>query len=420
MQLSKSRCINIDWLEVHALEPINSIRDAQFFRDCGWDVRERDYGTRVYQEMFTLMFPNGEPFLEIRRAPAAAKSSTAAQFFEINSVHIRLHNRTCYVDGCAKMLADFMARYEFQFKRISRIDICMDFEKFDSGDNPKDFIARYLAGRYSKINQGNVRAYGKDLWDGRFWNSISWGAKKSQIGTKIYNKSLELKEAKDKPYIRQAWASCGLVDDFIQLTKKAPDGSYYKPDIWRVEFSIQSSVRGWYTVEHDTLGNPKKHSFRNDLSRYATRRDLLDVFASLVEHYFHFKYFEPDKRKDRCKDKELFHFRGETEMMYHIEKVATAKPESRDVLLLLRRLQAYRLTHFDESLRAAADTLINALEDDRLKGCTVDPHDRDEIELLQRLIQKRIEYKDTRTLTDLVAEVKEEIELEKLIWNDEE
>ena len=187
-----------------------------------------------------------------------------------------------------------------------------------------------------------------------------------------------------------------------------------------MEFSIQSNVRGWYTIEHDTLGNPKKHSFRNDLSRYATRRDLLDVFASLADHYFHFKYFEPDKRKDRCKDKELFHFRGETEMIYHVEKVATAKPESKDVLLLLRRLQAYRLTHFDENLRAAADTLINALEDDRLKGCTVDPHDRDEIELLQRLIQKRIEYKDTRALTELVAEVKAEIAQEKLIWYDEE
>lgn len=418
MQLSKSRCINIDWLEVHALEPIDSVRDAQFFRDCGWDVRERDYGTRVYQEMFTLLFPNGEPFLEIRRAPAAAKSSAAAQFFEINSVHIRLHNRTCYVDGCAKMLADFMAQYQFIFKRITRIDICLDFEKFDSGDNPKDFIARYLAGKYSKINQGNVRAYGKDLWDGRFWNSVAWGSPKSQIGTKIYNKTLELKEAHDKPYIRQAWASCGLVDDFIQLTKKGADGTYYKPDIWRVEFSIQSSVRGWYTIDHDNQGHPKKHSFKNDLARYSTRHDLLDVFASLADHYFHFKYFEPNQRKDRCKDKELFHFRGEQEMVYHVEKVATSKPENREVLTLLRRLQAYRITHFDETIRKAADVLIDALEHERLRGAAVQPHDQTEIALLQKLIAIRLNNHASNPLSVDIETAKAMVEIEQTLFQD--
>lgn len=388
--LSKSkRCINIDWLEVHALEPINSFRDAQFFRDCGWDVIERDYGTRVYTQMFTLLFPNGEPFLEVRRAPAAQGSSKAAQFFEVNSVHLRLHNRTCYIHGCAKMLADFMAQYQFIFKRISRIDIALDFERFDKGDKPADFLKRYLAGKYSKVNQGNVRAYGKDLWDGRFWNSVAWGAKKSMIGTKMYNKTLELKEAKDKPYIRQAWASAGLVDDFIQLTKKGEDGTFYKPDIWRVEFSIESSVRGWYTMEHDELGNPKKHSFRNTLECYETDEQLLQVFASLADHYFHFKHFETDQRKDRCKDKILFDFTSQVQEFYHVDKVATAKPADKTAVILRRRLIEYRATHFDELQRKAVDVILDALQRECVIKAAVNPHDTDEVKLLQHLIAIR-------------------------------
>lgn len=417
MLSKKSRCINIDWLEVHALEPIDSIRDAEFFKAAGWDVDVRPYGTRVYQEMFTLIWPNGERFLEIRRNPAASKSSTAAQFFEINSVHLRLTNRSCYLPNCAQLLHDFMVQYNFQFKRISRIDICMDFEKFDKGDNPKDFIDRYLRGKYSKINQGNVRAYGKDLWDGRFWNSVAWGAPKSQIGTKLYNKTLELKEAHDKPYIRQAWAAAGLVDDFIQLTKKGADGTYYKPDIWRVEFSIQSSVKGWYCIEHDNLGNPKKHSFRNDLSRYATKADMLNVFASLADHYFHFKHFEVGQRKDRCKDKVLFDFTNEEPVFYSIEKVATAKPENKDALILLRRLMAYKVTHYDKEVNKAVDLLIDTLQEERLRKCAVQPHDETEVELLRKLISIRMQTNALNDLTIDMETAKAMVTIEKDIWN---
>ena len=388
--LSKSaRCINIDWLEVHALEPIERLLDAEFYRAQGWSVDERPYGTRVYTQMFTLILPNGERFLEIRRAPAASTSNKAAKFFEINSVHIRLCNRTCYIDGCAKMLSDFMLQYGYQFRRISRIDIALDFERFDWGDKPQDFIDRYLRGKYSKINQTNVRAFGKDWWDGRKWNSVSWGAKNSMVGTKIYNKTMELAEAHDKPYIRQAWASAGLVDDFIQLTKKDKDGTFYKPDIWRVEFSIQSSVRGWYTVFHDELGNKKIHSYRNDLDRYATRADLLDVFASLAAHYFHFKHYIADKRKDRCPDKILFDFTSETQTFYQVERVATANPADKTAETLRRRLIAYRETHFDSKLRTAVDIILSALQDECVKKAAVNPHDDTEIALLQRLIALR-------------------------------
>lgn len=388
--LSKStRCINIDWLEVHALEPIDSVRDAEYFRAQGWGVDERPYGTRVYNQMFTLILPNGERFLEIRRAPSASESSKAAQFFEVNSMHIRLCNRTCYIKGCAQLLADFMEQHNIMFKRIARIDIALDFEKFDKGDNPQDFLTRYLNGRYSKVNQGNVRAYGKDLWDGRFWNSVAWGAKKSMIGTKLYNKTLELREAHDKPYIRQAWAAAGLVDDFIQLTKKGKDGTYYKPEIWRVEFSIQSSVKGWFTMEHDELGNPKKHSFKNTLDCYKTRDDLLRVFASLASHYFHFKHFEADQRKDRCKDKVLFDFKIGEETFYHIDKVATAKPADKTAVALRRRLVAYRETHYDNQIRKACDLILATLQDECLRKSAVNPHDENEVALLQRLIALR-------------------------------
>lgn len=409
------RCINIDWLEVHALEPVDSPRTPEFFQKIGWEVAVRPYGTRFYTQMFTLIFPDGERFLEIRRAPSSGQSSRAAQFFEINSVSIRLCNRTCYFREAAKLLDEFLVEYGFEFRRISRIDIALDFARFDSGDDPQRFLDRYLKGKYSKINQANVRAYGKDMWDGRFWNSLAWGSPKSQIGTKFYCKSMEIREAKDKPYIRQAWASAGLVDDFIQLTKKASDGTYYQPTIWRVEFSIMSSVKRWFVMEHDAQGQPCKRSVPNILCHYYTDVQLLNVFASLVDHYFHFKYFEVGQRKDRCRDKELFRF-TEQDSFYKVEKLATEKPQDKAIIRLIARLTEYRMTHFDQSVRKAVDLLLNALNEERLRKSAVRPYDQDEVGLLRELLALRIHNHGANPLEVDKETAKQLWQIEKTLW----
>ena len=41
------RCVNIDWLEVHVMEPIGDPHDADYYRRVGLTVSERGYGTRV-------------------------------------------------------------------------------------------------------------------------------------------------------------------------------------------------------------------------------------------------------------------------------------------------------------------------------------------------------------------------------------
>lgn len=395
------RCINIDWLEVHALEPIDSPRDANYFRALGLSVSERPYGTRVYDQMFTILTHADEPFIEIRRSPVGAKNPNAIQVVDINSCHIRLHNRTCYYKGAAKIMSDFLHEHGYTFRRISRIDICLDFERFDSGDKPQDFLQRYLAGKYSKINQANISAHGSDLWDGRHWNSVSWGAPKSMIGTKFYNKTLELKQKKDKPYIRQAWASAGLVQDFVHLTKVNSRGVIYSPDIWRLEFSISSSVRSWFVMQTFLGEKNKYHSVRNDLDCYFTDDQLMQVFASLVDHYFHFKKPQKDShgkdlRKDRCPDKQLFNF-TEQNTYYKVEKVATARPTDSSLQALAKRLRNYRAVHFERHITKACDILLHDIEERMLKGAATIPWNQDEITLLQRLVSERIRSNSTST-----------------------
>ena len=410
------RCINIDWLECYCLEDsIGYPHNAQYFRNCGFMVREREYGTPVYEEMFILLGIDDQPLLEIRRSPKSAKGKQLHGVLEFNACHIRLTNRTCYFNNPVQILQQFLEQYGFHYQRISRIDICLDFEKFDYGDFPADFVDRYMKHKYSKINQAELAAHGRDMWDGRRWNSLKWGEPKSMISTKLYNKSMELEQVHDKPYIRQAWRACELVDDEYYLTKKNEEGETYKPQIWRVEFSIKSSTRNWYVVEDCNGSKPKILSKRNTLDNYQTKEDLMNVFFSLCEHYFHFKKFKPSVRKDRCEDKLLFRT-NEKNSFYKLENVATAVAPEKQIQKLATLIIQYRDTHSMPDIYKACNILLYELEKEARTASLTTPWPASELTAIRLLIAKHINNPDAPKSS--LTEISELINMEQNLFGE--
>ena len=397
------RCVNIDWLEVHAREPFHEPRDIFYFMNLGYKCEAREYGTRVYREMFTIFAHNDEALLEVRRNPA---SSGLNGIHDENECHLRLCNRTCYFDNASLFLSSFLSRHGYSDVRISRIDICLDFVKFDKGDEPQAFVRRYFKHKYAKINQGRIASHGEDTWSGQEWNSLSWGSKCSAVTTKLYNKTLELYDAKldrfGKPYIREAWFRCGLIDDIQRVTK---DGELV--NVWRVEFSLRSAVKNWVPINLD--GDDKKYqSLRNTLDVYDNREKLLVMFASLAQHYFRFKKYKPNQRKDRCPDKVLFDF-TEPQIVYKIGKTDTALGsgnsfKSRYNRLLLK-IKEFQSTHFGAELHKACEVLISAITEENYKADLACPWSNEELEFLKKLIFVRTTQRDL-TYEAAVAEVK--------------
>lgn len=410
------RCINIDWLEVYTHEVQDGTpRDAEYFASRGFHVVQRPYGTRIYAQMFTIYDEQDQPLIEVRRAPLGAQQVKFKSVIPPDSAHIRLHNRTCYYDDAAQLLNNFCFEHGFIVTRISRIDLCLDFIRFDSGDDPQKFIERYLRGKYSKINQANIAAHGRDQWDGRTWNSLSWGSPKSMITTKIYDKTKELAEVKDKPYIRFAWLRSGLVDDMFTLTARKADGTIYKPRIWRLEFSIRSSVKGWFVVETFGMEKNKLHSYTNTLDRYYTRQQQLDVFACLVNHYFHFKLFQKDVRKDRCPDKQLFRF-TDTEELLEMLRVPGHQPVSHALKALQRRLIDYKITHLEQATQRACEYLLRIISDEILRKTAAAPYDANEVKALRYLLAKNLSRSADATVDVDVDTYKQLFTLENEIF----
>ena len=411
---SSQRCVNLDWLEVHCLEPYGDPHDAEYFRRVGLTVMERDYGTRVYKEMFTVNDAQGNPFVEVRRAPY---STGYAGIHDECECHLRLVNAACYLDNAADLMQQFIDTYHYDFNRITRVDICLDFERFDEGDDPAVFLSRYLRQVYSKINQGNITAHGADRWNGQVWNSVSWGSPTSAIGTKFYNKTMELYDPATgtyrKPHIRYAWLKCGLIDDFHKVMKQGKDG-WYTPQIWRVEFSIRSSVKKWFAIE---LNGEAKHyqSIRNTLDMYDCRDKLLTLFASLQQHYFHFKHYDKEQRKDRCPDKVLFKWNG-MQVTYKVGRDDTLSilgegaKQSRPYDTLLKKLRLFQQEKPQKDIVEACQVIIRAIEGDMLRSDLRNPFSYHELLALQRALSMKASGDDTDVVV-LMQEVKNLLKL---------
>lgn len=394
-----TRCINLDWLEVFCFEPTHGKPcDAEYFRSQGFVVESRDYGTRVWAQMFTI-YNDGQPWIEVRRSPKTPELPG-------NSCHLRLHNSACYVDGAAAILRDFMQHFGYEFVRISRVDICLDFSRFDDNTIPRVFMQRYMRSKFSKINQAEIHSHGSDRWTGRVWNSVSWGSPTSIVSTKFYNKTLELYVKKTdsykKPYIRWAWYRAGLIDDFDRCTLNGET-----QEIWRVEFSIKSDAKRWFVIE---LNGDARHyqSIRNTLDCYDTYEKLLCLFASLQPHYFRFKRYIMGVRKDRCPDRILFRWKGQQQLA-KIDRDTPVSSNTPDplLLILIRKLRQYRQTLTYGRIYDTIGALLKLLQELQLKQELAHPWSREELLAIQQLMARRSSGLQDDTYTTLLGEVKE-------------
>lgn len=399
---SMIRCVNLDWLEVFAFET-GEPHDENYFRRAGFLVESRDYGTRIYHEMFTIFDTDGHPFIEVRRKPKS-------ELLPYNATHIRFVNRSCYLDHAARLMQQFLDRYAYIFQRISRVDICLDFVRFDDNTIPRVFMGRYMRGKFSKINQSNIHSHGSDRWTGRVWNSVSWGSPSSMISTKFYNKTLELYDPKTdsfaKPHIRYAWLNSGLIDNMDRCTLRGES-----QEIWRVEFSIKSSVKRWCVIELNGK-NKAYQSLHNTLDVYDSKDKLLTMFAALQFHYFHFKRYIIDKRKDLCPDRRLFNFSQVQQCVKpeHPDAIAANKPDGR-LLILIKTLRDYILTSDSMEARHLAERLLKTLEAVQLRQEMSRPYSREERTALQLLIQRRRNGELSATFDAILTEVKEVLSL---------
>lgn len=299
------RCVNIDWLEMYVIEP-REPRDVNYFESRGLEVVSRGYGTKQWAEVFTILDTAGCDFMEVRRSPRHPEGKSHTVYPD-GACNLRLVNRYCYFDTAAWIMSDFIHDHGYNLRRIFRLDLCIDFKRFDSGDTPAKVARRISRHVYTKIYQSERTIHGRDYWDHCDDNSFSWGRKGSMVVTRFYNKSLELATVKDKPWIRESWYRAGLIDDPLAPIVLDNKGEVIGDPVWRLEFQINSSARGWFVID----GGNEKEYVEHTLEAYWNRPLIQQAIACLASHYFNFRIFKQGVSKYDCPEKKLFKWADE-------------------------------------------------------------------------------------------------------------
>ena len=285
------KCINFDWLQVWTYEPM-WLHSADDYRQAGWVVKERSFGTRIFNEVLTLIDKQGIPFVEICRNPKSKKSQGG--IIVDNACSIRVVNQQCYTPNILGELRNFLEQNGFYYKHerlcgIQRIDLAMDFTRFDVlEDTPQKFVNDYMAGMYSKVTQPRVRAVGIDGYSFKRYNSLSWGSTSSMVSTKMYCKTQEMAEVKEKPWIRQAWVDSGILASSLDETP-----------VWRIEFKLTSECNEW--VQEDT-----GLIIHNTIESWSSEDNLMSFFHGLMNHYFDFRIVDTTKSKYKADPVDLW------------------------------------------------------------------------------------------------------------------
>lgn len=270
---------NIDWLEIYG------VRTDRFQlpknHDGGLYAVRRPYGTRVYNDIYDVYASKDNLYCTICMNPLSAHSRGG--IINDYACHVKLANYYCYVPGAVRDFKSFLENIGVCVKNIARLDLCCDFQYFENGLAAKTFIKKYACGDYCKLHANKGRLYFTDE-EVKTYESVTFGSPKSNVTARLYNKSLELQEVKDKVYIRDCWMQSNLKVGM---------------NVWRCEFAIKAEGRKSVDKEEGVVYNI-------GLDSLCIPGAVRDYFLYYAKHYFLFSVYSPSKSKYRTKRLELF------------------------------------------------------------------------------------------------------------------
>lgn len=226
-------CISVDWLQVCCYS-----NNLAF-------LLNNDYYNKVdslpyWLELQSLETRNFARFIRVHtkvgndwRYCADILAVPRSTMLNSNIVLVKIHNRFLYSQNYIKLLYNICATFKLSIKGLTRLDLCYDCNSFHGGLKPHKFIKEFVTAEFDspryiyKVGAKQFRVYGgKSVSSATKFSGIEFGSGKSSKRCYIYDKTRELEEVKDKPWIRQYWRENGLISDA-------------KTHVYRAEVSIK-------------------------------------------------------------------------------------------------------------------------------------------------------------------------------------
>jgi hypothetical protein len=199
----------LDWLQFNF--------QGKYKENKIYEAKKLEFNTRHFRNIIEIYKKNWRI--------ATIVNTPFSKVIPENTNLIKLDNRELYYMRPCERLITVGTAYNLRYKSCSRIDLAIDFNLFQDGTKPEDFIIDFFNNKYLKKGMSNYIIQGKQKIT-QVCHYLKFTSKKATISAYLYNKSKELREVKKKQYIIKNWQANGL-----DINK----------DIWRLEFSIHKS-----------------------------------------------------------------------------------------------------------------------------------------------------------------------------------
>lgn len=317
-----NRAISIDWLTMYCESPM-------IVEGSRYEFKKRAVGGKQFAIVYDVYDK------ECNEKYCIVQSQPHSPIIPKNAVMVQVCNRYLYYSNWNITLCNFMSACNIHPKSISRIDIACDFNRFAKGIHPSMLINRLVSGEYRYVGRSKVAING-ELKKGLEVDYLRVGNRDSEISCYLYNKSKELREAVDKPYIREMWSNSGLDID---------------KDVWRLEVSLSN-------VQMRTIVVQTGEMLRLDLDFLKTQGIIENVYHCAVKKAFDIRKAEPGKRTNKM-DKVLLFDQASSTLLMTIP-TSDAKTNRMDRILVKRLANCHSMYRTESE--EGYDKILGALE----------------------------------------------------------
>lgn len=339
-------CISVDWLQVYCTNNLSDV-PLSGYADCKeFSAEKTERVTPLWQEVYLIKYQS----IDVAEYCRFPRSSA----IDSRGCTVKLHNRVLYSAGFIEMLKSIMKFLDVQYVGVTRLDICYDCNFLHNHRSVDDFLfqyfvhAPYCSGHIIRNGSRKVQINATRTTHGATTiSAMRWGSKSSAVGVYCYNKSLELLEVHDKPWIRESWEKSGLVNDYDadgwnslddREKQKCIDGGttdgYLKQSVWRFEISIKSEGR-------DIINLSTGQLFRIDLSYLTTQQYIEHLFYIYANKYLDFRESTGQSEIRNYPKLQIFEISGNTELKpIHINKNADTGRTEKIAANKLKKLAA--------------------------------------------------------------------------------
>lgn len=328
----RKNSIACDWLQVYceslhptgfAFESLNSEKYTFVRAECS---------SRQFRNVYNIYNSIGDHYAVIQSEPFSS-------ILDVHGCVVKLANRELYKPDFTSVFIRFLSSHSLRYKSISRLDVAYDCNTFCSGMAPRRLINGLLKGSVLKNNQGHA-SLEFDTHKVGVWQGIRFGSGTSAVTAVLYNKTKELQDVKDKPYIRDLWKLNGIDDT---------------REVWRVELRIKADATHMVKLSTGEV-------FRLSPDSITTQQALEDVFYSYAKQYFCFKKNDGKKNKSRMQDIPLF--QPSKEVTKKPIRITITSDSTRSDRIFLKKLNKIKT-----ELRDMPEELISSIESVRRDFC---------------------------------------------------